>query len=611
MLWLATVPLTATGGRIGEMAVIEAPLVGVRTLRLGAQLLAAAAIAWSVLFLPRSAAVPTTTYAGASGLAGAADVVAGLSLLAAGLAASLARPRGSTALVALLAGAAWFAPDWVGWEGGPPLLRSLGMVVAPFLPPLLFHLVLAAPSGRVTFRPARAILKVLYGVAAAVSLSLALVRDPFLDRYCWSNCTDNVFLVSGEPDLSRLLGDIRLLSVATGAGAVVALGVWRVAGETMVARRQLAPTIAAGAAVAAAEASYAVTLLGDPAESPDDTFFAALFLARALAVTMLAAALIWDAYVAWRTRSAVARLGVDLGEAPPPGSLRAALAASLRDSTVEVVYPLSGSTRFVDGDGNPVAEPVAGQGRVLTPILREGHPLAVVAHARSAVGEDELARDIGAAARLAVENERLQAEVLARLHDLRASRARIVEVGDAERRQLERDLHDGAQQRLLALTYELRLARAAAEAEGDSQLAARLDGAVEDAHTVLEELRELAHGIYPAILAEAGLASALWNLVDEAPISVELVELATERCSHATEAAAYVMVDDAVADAARREATHALVRTRRDGANLVVEVEDDGAEPASVPMHLVDRLGALGGRIERRAAVLRGEIPCA
>jgi signal transduction histidine kinase len=566
-------------------------------LRLGVQLLGSAAIVSTVLLVPRSAAVPPTTYAGASGLAGAADVLAGLSLLAAGLAALIARPRGSTALVATLAGAAWLAPDWVGWEGGGPLLRSVGMVVAPFLPPLLFHLVLAAPSGRAPSRSSRVTLIGLYAVAGAVSIGQALIRDPFLDRYCWSNCTDNVFLVRAEPDLARLIGDIWLLSVVLGASAVVALGVWRLARETMVARRQLAPTLAAGAAVAAVEASYAVTLLGDSAESPDDTFFAALFLVRALAVSMLA-------------RSAVARLAADLGEAPPPGSLRETLAANLRDPTLEVAYPLSGSTRFVDGDGNPVPEPVAGQGRVLTPIVREGQPLAVVAHARSAVGEDELVRDIGAAARLAVENERLQAEVLARLHDLRASRARIVEVGDAERRQLERDLHDGAQQRLLALTYDLRLARAAAEAEGDGELSARLDNAVDETHATLEELRELAHGIYPAILAEAGLAPALWNLVDEAPIAVELVELTGERYPHAAEAAAYIMVDDAIAQAARREATHAVVRTRRDGTSLVVEVEDDGEEPTSVPMHLADRLGALGGRVERHAGVLRGEIPC-
>jgi signal transduction histidine kinase len=594
-----------------RMAAIEAPLVGVRALRLGVQLLGAAAIVSTVLLVPRPETLPPTTYAGASGLAHVADVVVGLSLLAAGLIASIARPRGTTAVVALLAGAAWFAPDWVGWEGGPPLLRSLGMVVAPFLPPLLFHLVLAAPSGRLATRLARVTLTVLYAVAGVVSIGLALIRDPFLDRYCWSNCTDNVFLARAEPDLARLLGDIWLLSVVIGAGAVVALGMRRAASETMLARRQLAPTLAAGAVVAAAEAGYAVTLLRDHAENPDDTLFAALFLARALAVSLLAAAVIWGAYLAWRTRSAVARLAADLGEAPPPGSLREALAASLRDPTLEVAYPLSGSTRFVDGDGKLVAEPVAGPGRVLTPIVREGLPVAVVTHARSAVGEDELARDIGAEARLAVENERLQAEVLARLRDLRASRARIVEVSDAERRQLERDLHDGAQQRLLALTYDLRLARAAAGAEGDGELSARLEDAVDETHAALEELRELAHGIYPAILAEAGLAPALWNLVDEAPIAVELVEPVAKRYPHAVEAAAYVMVDDAVADAARREATHARVRTRRDGTNLVVEVEDDGAEPTSMPIHLADRLGALGGRVERRAAVLRGEIPCA
>ena len=264
-------------------------------------------------------------------------------------------------------------------------------------------------------------------------------------------------------------------------------------------------------------------------------------------------------YVAWRTRSAVARLAADLGEAPPPGSLRSALAAGLRDPTLEVAYPLSGSTRFVDGDGNPVAEPVAGQGRVLADRPR-GQPRRR-AHARSAVGEDELARDIGAAARLEwkTSGSRLSPSPGFTICALRghASSTSATPNGGSWSATCTTALSSGYSHSPTSCASRARPPRR----RGDGQLAARLDGAVEDAHTALEELRELAHGIYPAILAEAGLASALWNLVDEAPIAVELVELAAERYSHAAEAAAYVMVDDAVADAARRRRlTHSSAR---------------------------------------------------
>ena len=211
----------------------------------------------------------------------------------------------------------------------------------------------------------------------------------------------------------------------------------------------------------------------------------------------------------------------------------------------------------------------------------------VVVHARGAVAEDDLAREIGSAARLAVDNERLQAELLARLHDLQASRTRIVETGDGVRRLLERNLHDGAQQRLLALAYDLRVARSAAQAAGEDELAVALEGAQDEAQAALEELRELAHGIFPAILTEAGLGPALWGLVDQAPFPVELTEPGGERYSPAVETAAYVVADDAIADASRRDATHALVRVERSGTNLVVEIEDDGSEADTVPLHLV------------------------
>jgi signal transduction histidine kinase len=228
-----------------------------------------------------------------------------------------------------------------------------------------------------------------------------------------------------------------------------------------------------------------------------------------------------------------------------------------------------------------------------------------------AAGVAELEHEIGAAVRLALENERLQAEVLAQLDDLRRSRARIVETGDAERRRLERDLHDGAQQRLLALSYDLRLARAGAETEGDAPTALLLADATGDAQAALGELRELAEGIHPAILTEAGLEAALATLADGAALAVEVGETPAERYPAPVETTAYLVVAEGIDDAARRGASYAAVSAVRLDGRLVVTVDDDGSARVSTMIHLVDRVGATGGAVEFGRTALRAEIPCA
>ena len=535
---------------------------------------AATAIALlTVLVVPAS---DLATYADRSWLFATADVVAGFALLAAGLVL-----RGPIGIVALLASAAWFAPDWVGWEQAAPLVRSLATVAALFATPLLLHLALGSAP------------RALYAAAAVGAVGLALVHDPFLDANCWSNCTDNVFLLHADQSIARVLETGVLLAFLAG-GIVVAV---------RAARRPTA------ALVAATQAAYAGALLLEPAERPDDAVFAALFVLRAAAVTLLSIVLVRMAYTAWRTRAAVERLAAELGDAPPPGTLRAALARRLGDPAVEVVYPVAG--RFIDDAGRVVPEPVAGADHAVTRIVRGDRCIAIVVHARGAAAQDELAHEIGAAARLAVENERLQAELLRRLDDLRASRARIVETGDAARRLLERNLHDGAQQRLLALVYDLRLARTSAQAEGEVGLITALDDALRDGDAALEELRGLAHGIHPAILTEAGLGPALWGLVDQAAIPVRLAEPGDARYAAAVETAAYGVAGDAILDASRRSATHASMSVQRLGTRLVLEIEDDGPPAVAVPLTLVDRVGAVGGRVERAGHVLRAELPCA
>jgi signal transduction histidine kinase len=568
----------------------------------------------AILAVPRSAE-PLTSYAGASyahasTAAHAADLAAGLGLLAAGLLAWIEPRTRRLGVLALLAGVAWFGPDWDGWDGGPPFVRSLGAVVTPFFLALLFHLVLALPLGRLRSWPARVLVIAVYGVAAFVSFGRALFRDPFLDPYCWRNCRYNSFLVHADPGVARALDDVWVRSSLAIGLLLVVMGAWRLLTASGPARRVLLPMLVPGVLAGAGASAYAVALLRTPLEDPGRPGFSAIFLALSLSVAALDLGLARGVLVTRRTRAAVSRIASELGEAPPPGTLRDALAVAAGDPAIELAYWLPGTQRFVDERGHPTEAPVPRPGRAVTPIVRDGRPVALVVHDAALLEGPALEREIGSAARLAVDNERLQAESLAQLEDLRASRARIVETGDAERRRLERDLHDGAQQRLLALSYDLRLARAAVEADGDRELATLLTSASDEAQAALGELRELAHGIYPAILAEAGLAPALATLADEARLPVELGEVPSERYSTPVETVAYLTVSDTIGDAARRKATFVSVDVAREDEQLVVQIGDDGAARRSTLLPIADRVGALGGSLEVEPYSLRAEIPC-
>jgi len=488
--------------------------------------------------------------------------------------------------------------------------RSVGAAAAPLFLAFLFHLVVAAARGHVRPRSARVAVLAGYTVALILGVGRALVREPLLDPYCWRNCLDNVFLLHADQGTVRALDRVWLGAAAALGALLLASSVWRLVSATGPARRALAPLLVPGALAAAAQAAYAGALLRTPLEDPKSSEFSSLFFARSLTITALALGVVWTVGRTRITRAAVARVAAELGEAPPPVKLRQALAAAAGDSALDVAYWLPASRRYVDADGEAVDAPAPGDGRAVMPILREGEPLALVAFDPALLDSSDLEREIGSAARLAVENERLQAEVFAQLADLRASRARIVERGDAERQRLERDLHDGAQQRLLALSYDLRLACAAAQVDDDPELNTLLTSAVAEAQTALVELRELAHGIYPAVLGEAGLASALATLADEASLPVELGELPADRYAPAIETAGYLAIADAVDDATRRRATFIFAEVVQAGDWLVVTARDDGAPRDSALVHLADRIGALGGSIEIGATTLRAEIPC-
>ena len=201
-------------------------------------------------------------------------------------------------------------------------------------------------------------------------------------------------------------------------------------------------------------------------------------------------------------------------------------------------------------------------------------------------------------------HERLQAEVRGRLEELRASRARIVRAGDAERRRLERDLHDGAQQRLVGAALSLRLLCSQHPA------APSLEEAAEELRVAISELRELAHGIFPAVLADEGLAAAIEALAEDGRIPIRVGPLPERRFDAPVESAAYTVVAEAVRSGTSRLA----VRGEHEGGTLTLEVETESDEGLDV-LGLRDRVGALDGRIEvaREDGRVRihAELPCA
>ena len=374
---------------------------------------------------------------------------------------------------------------------------------------------------------------------------------------------------------------------------VVVLLIQRWYASSTLGRRALAPVLWAVVPLAAAVVGY--SLVGKSAMPP----------LAPLALTALPAGFLVGLLRMDLGRAAVGRLVIELGNTPAPGRLRDALARTLHDSSLQVVYWRREQPSFVDPSGRPVALPEPGSGRVATLLERDGEPIAALIHDAALQDDPALIEAAAAAARLAIENERLHAEIQAQLQEVRASRARVVAAADAERRRIERDLHDGSQQRLVTLALALSLARARlGAADADPELARSLQDASEELKLALAELRELARGIHPAILTAAGLGPALVSLAERSSLPVTIAALPGERLGAPVEAAAYFVVAEALTNAAKyARASSVSISARRVKDDLVVEIVDDGcgrADPSqgSGLQGLADRVGALDGRLE-------------
>jgi signal transduction histidine kinase len=516
---------------------------------------------WALLALAVLAAAVGAEWASGLGMPEAAgDLVAGLALLGAGAAEWARRPSSRCGPLSVLAGLAWFAGD-----------LSEALVYAHRGP--LVHLLLTYPSGRVQSRVSAAVITAAY-VDGLV---------PELARSEWPTIALMAALVIVAVGRHRAAGGVeRRARAAALAGAAAVGGTLALAAVARLAGADLGST-----AVWAYEAAVTVTALG------------------------LAADLLWGRW----TRAAVTGLVVDLGDRHEPQALRAALARTIADPDLQVAYRVGGPDAWVDEAGRPVQLPEREDpGRAVTLLRDGGAPVAAIVHDPAALSDPELVASVAAAARLAVANVGLQADVAARVREVAASRRRLVEAGDEERRRLGEDLRMGAEQRLAAVSAHL--ARLAAERDGEAagtvrQLAAELDKARSD-------LSQFAQGIHPWALTEGGLQPALAELSTQAAVPVTL-EVADRRFPAAQEAAAFFICSEGLTNVTKHAATARVqITVRAVGSTLTVEVVDDGAGGAdpdgSGLRGLADRVEALGGalRIASRTGAgtrLDAELP--
>jgi signal transduction histidine kinase len=300
------------------------------------------------------------------------------------------------------------------------------------------------------------------------------------------------------------------------------------------------------------------------------------------------------------------------------GPVRELLAERLGDRSLTIAYWLPEREIFVDDAGRPVQLPDPGSGRAWTAVDRGDVRLAAIVHDAELDATPELVTAAASAAALAIDNERLKAELRARVEELRLSRLRIVEAADDARRRIERDLHDGAQQQLVSLALDLRMLKSRLS---DSGLAGTVDQIGDKLAVALAELREFARGIHPAFLSERGVGAAVDALVARAPLNIEADVALDERLPAAVEAATYFVIAEGLTNVVRyAETRNAWVEVRREGGEVVVVVADDGKGGAVIAggtglRGLIDRLAVLDGRLEvtsppGRGTRLEAHIPC-
>jgi signal transduction histidine kinase len=551
-----------------------------------------------------------------AGLAAAARASIVFVPIAAGCYAWWRTPHRRFGVLLVLIGAGWFLSTLS--ESDDSLVYSVGRVASWFVELEVIYLVLSFPTGYVTHRVDRLIVAVAAFLVLFVYLPTALldgdfpVPSPYTS--CDAGCPRNaVFVLGSEPGvIDSVVRPLRDAFAALLFLAVTLRLASRVRESTPLMRRTLNPVL--GVAIlrfAAAALFVAIRRVDESSDALGALAWVAALALPAMAAAFLAGLLRWRLFVAHALQS----LGVRMRDGRGSSVLQSTLAEALGDPSLRLLYrvPLNGGT-WIDVDGTRVAAPEPGPGQLVTTVGGgDDGPIAAIVHDDALGGHDELIEAVAGYARITIDNMRLYAEVEASLAEARDSRARIVASADRERRKIERDLHDGAQQRLVALRIKVELAEEALRNDPEAGLA-RVHALGPELEQTLEEIRALAHGVYPPLLSDEGLGEALRAAARRATVPATVSVDGIGRYPPEVESAVYFCCVEALQNAAKHAGGAASVSVRLSADDrLRFEVRDDGAgfDPGAVSggtglTNMRDRISAIGGDLELWAAPGQG-----
>ncbi len=508
-----------------------------------------------------------------------------------------------------------------------PLLLGVGRLFEPLIIILGFYVVFAFPSGRLAHRLDRIAI-------AAVAVVTIWKTFPFLFftpvvgsgihlGACNAACPDNAIMIADRPALVNLSNDPGSYAAAALMIGIAAILIFRLVTASAPRRRMLAPIYAPALLLALVIATSQAAVL-DLVTLDAGSYLAlawALVIARSTwAYGFLLALLFANMAAGVALKRMVAQLGPNVSA----HRLRSVMADALGDPSLELGFRIAtdgGDRSFVDSRGRWIEPAKPGPGRMATPVEKDGQTVAVILHDDGLNRDPELVSSAGRVLQLAVQNDRLERDLESTVGELRASRARIASERDTERRRIERDLHDGAQQRIVALRIKLGRLGETVRSDPD-QGAAMLDELGTDVEEVLEEVRSLAHGVYPPFLAEKGLEETVRALARRTPMATTVKVVGVERYPPEIESAVYFCCVEALQNVAKhaldaRSVSVSLVATD----TLDFEIRDDGpgfaqsrARPGAGFTNMRDRLDVVGGRLDVQSrpgagTTVRGTIP--
>ena len=528
--------------------------------------------------------------------------------LGVGLYAWYAREEERFGVLLILAAGGWFVTTLAEAPGELPY--TLGRAAGWLMELALVYLILAYPSGRLSGRTDRLIVTAMAVAVVTMYLPRLVLAESFEvpSPYasCIQACPANAFFVlDRQPAFVKdVMQPVGVLLVFVAVSLAVARVTGRVRGATPLTRRMIVPVAAVGAARAGAVGVALVARQLDPTTPA----LKAVSWTLALAVPVLALAFM-AGLLRWRLFAGVAlkRLSTCLGTVPDVPTLRRAFADAFDDPSIEIVFPTARDGTWIDGRGHPVELPARGSGRASSEVRNGDVVVASIVHDEALEAHPDLVASGVALAAVVLDNHRLAAEAKASARELRRSRLRIAARAAQERRRIERDLHDGAQQRLVALGIELELAEPLIRTDPERGIA-RLRELQEELAAAVEELRSLAHGVYPPLLADRGLPDAVRGLVSRSRFAVEVQMVGVGRYGPEVESAIYFCLSEALQNVTKHARTvrHAVVRVDAGTpGELRFSVRDDGAgvpggriRAGAGVTNMRDRVAALGGELE-------------